>query len=185
MKDFLVISLFLFSATIQAQLDDQNRVTSIVDSSAAPDVVLTQSFIVDTPLELVWDAYTTGEGWEMWAAPLAQVNLTIGGKIRTNYNPNASLEDSTTNTLTIVNYVPLKLLTLQADVTKNWPVFMQKDHKRLFNVIVFEEINERQTKVISYGIGYTTDPDYMELMNYFIPANEGLLNKLITVLEIK
>ncbi len=42
---------------------------------------------------------------------------------------------------------------------------------------------EERTRIRSYGIGYRDTPDYQQLMDFFVPANEGLIAKLIEVLE--
>jgi uncharacterized protein YndB with AHSA1/START domain len=133
----------------------------------------------------VWDAYTTKEGWENWSVPMAEVDLKIGGTIKTNYNPNGQIGDSKTIVTHIINYVPMRLITLQAEITENFPEFMKKEASNFYNVIYFDEVEPGRTNVKSFGIGYRNTPKYMNLMEFFIPANEGLLIKLISYLEGK
>ncbi len=161
----------------------QNRVLSIIDSTDAGNMVLTQSFEINVPLDSVWNAYTTEQGWKNWAAPLAQIDFKINGIIQTNYNERGAIGDDATITLHVVNYIPKRMLTLQAELTENFPEFMKKDEKELFNMVVFEEISPLKTKVISYGIGYKNNEKYKSLMKFFIQGNAQSYANLISYLE--
>lgn len=177
---------FLIPVVLTAQDHDsegQNRVISKIDSTRTPELVLIQEFTVKAPLKNVWNAYTTKKGYEKWAVPLAEIDLKVGGTIKSNYNPAGAIGDSTTIVTHIINYVPDQLITLQAEITDNFPEFMKKEADDFYNVIYFRETNEGHTHVKSFGIGYKNTPKYLELMNYFIPANEMTLMKLITYLE--
>ncbi len=79
--------------------------------------------------------------------------------------------------------MPKRLLTLQAEITDNFPEFMKDDANDFFNVIYFDELENGHTNIKSFGIGYKNNPKYLSLMNYFIPANEKLLMNLILYLE--
>ncbi len=60
---------------------------------------------------------------------------------------------------------------------------MKEDADDFFNVIYFNEVEKGLTSIESYGIGYKNDSKYLSLMQYFIPANEMTLMKLITYIE--
>lgn len=162
---------------------EQKRVVSTIDFTRTPELVLIQEFTVDAPIDSVWNAYTTKEGWESWAVPMAEVDLKVGGFIKTNYNIEGKIGDSTTIVTNIINYVPNRLITLQAEITNNFPDFMKKEAKDFFNVIYFDETESGMTNVKSFGIGYKNNPKYLSLMEYFIPANEKTLMSLIQYLE--
>lgn len=162
---------------------EQRRVVSKIDSTMTPELVLIQEFTVKAPIESVWNAYTTKTGWESWAVPIAEIDLKVGGFIKTNYNKSGKIGDSTTIVTHIINYVPKRVLTLQAEITDNFPEFMKQEEKDFYNVICFDESEAGYTRVQSYGIGYKNIPKYLSLMNYFIPANEQLLMGLIDYLE--
>ena len=181
MKEIVIGIMCIF--TFSYAFGQDKRVISTIDSSHTPELVLIQEFTVQSPIDRVWHAYTTREGWETWAAPMADIDLKVGGLIRTNYNPNGVIGDSTTITTHIVNYVPKRLLTLQAEITDNFPEFMKDDAKDFYNVIYFSTLDNGDTNVKSFGIGYKNHPKYLTLMNYFIPANEKTLLKLIAHLE--
>jgi uncharacterized protein YndB with AHSA1/START domain len=159
------------------------EVRSEVVKTDTGELVLVQEILIEAPVARVWEAYATSDGWMAWAVPLAEVDLRAGGTIRTHYGADAEIGDPGTITLHIVNYVPERVLTLQAEVSDRWPDVMKEDAGNLMNVIVFEELGESETRVRSYGVGYRDLPAYDELMEFFIPANEGLLSKLKQHLE--
>ena len=157
------------------------QASSHVSRTDANELILIQEVSFSAPVEDVWSAYTTEEGWTAWASPRAEIDLRVGGSIRTAYE--GEIGDSNTNTLHIVNYVPRRVLTLKTDVSSNWPEIMQKDAEKLSNVILFDEIADGVTRIQSFGIGYTDAPEYDQLMNFFIKANEGLYRNLRAYLE--
>ena len=161
----------------------ENRVTSIIDSSHVDNMVLIQSLEINVSLDSVWNAYTTKRGWENWATSIAEIDLRLNGTIKSNYNKEGEIGDESTITLHIRNYVPKRLLTLQAELTNNFPDFMKADEKDLYNVILFEEISPDKTKIISYGIGYKNNEKYMSLMKFFVQGNEQSYLNLISYLE--
>ena len=155
--------------------------TSLVSRTPANELVLKQEVTFAAPVEAVWRAYTTADGWTAWASPKAEIDLRVGGTIRTAYA--GEIGGSDTNTLHIINYVPNRLITLRADVSSNWPEIMQEDADRLSNVVIFDEAPGGGTRVQSYGIGYSDSPEYDQLMSFFIKANESLYENLRAYLE--
>lgn len=187
MKDLILILLPVFmtlSSFGQTDGDlEQKRVFSTIDSTNTPELVLIQEFNINVPIDSVWTAYTTEKGWESWAVAIAEIDFKVGGIIRTNYNKEGKIGDETTITLHVRNYIPQRMITLQAELTKNFPEFMKADERDLYNVILFEEISPNKTKVISYGIGYKNNEKYMSLMKFFIQGNEQSYLNLISYLE--
>ena len=149
-----VVCLPFLGWTQETTPKSENRVHSVIDSSKVNNLVLKQTFVVNVGLDSVWNAYTTKKGWESWATSIAEVDFKINGLIRTNYNKNGKIGDEETISLHIINYIPRRMLTLQAELTKNFPAFMKEDEKNLFNTVLFEELTPTTTKVTSYGIGY-------------------------------
>ena len=160
-----------------------NRIISKIDSSSTKDIVLIQEFYVNVPIDSVWNAYTTKKGWESWAVAKAEVEVKNGGLIRTSYDKNATIGDSSTIVLHVKNYVPKKLITLQAELTGNFPEFMKKDWKNMYNIVHFEATKPTVTKIISYGIGYKNNEKYKSLLKFFIKGNAMSYVNLITYLE--
>ncbi len=183
-KKTLILCLFFLQIShSQNQQTLEKRITSRIDSTYLNELVLIQEFDIHVSVDSVWNAYTTKMGWESWATSLAEVNIKNGGFIRTNYNKNGYIGDSTTIVLHVKNYVPKKILTLQAELTKNFPEFMKDDEKNLYNLVYFKDLGPNRTKVTSYGIGYKNTKKYKSLMKFFIKGNTTSYVNLISYLE--
>ncbi len=184
-----IIFVLLFASPIIFLSAQQNsgyiikRVISSIDSTYENELVLIQKFDINVSLDSVWNAYTTKNGWEAAFVPLAEVNFRIGGTIKTSYNADATIGDSSTIVLHIINYVPQKLITLQAELSSHFPDFMKEDEKNLYNLVYFEAVGTSVTRVTSYGIGYRNNEKYRALMKFFISGNEMSYMNLIKYLE--
>ena len=161
----------------------EDPIQSRIIKTDSKDLVLVQEVLVEASAEKVWNAYTTEEGWKAWASPAVEIDLRTGGTIRSHYGAGARIGDPGTNTIHIVNFVPERLLTLRAEVGDRWPDVMKEDAGHLMNVIVFEPMGAERTRILSYGVGYRDSEAYDELMEFFIPANEGLFLILKDYLE--
>lgn len=174
MKTVLIAVSLLFAATVRAETTDENAsaVTSSVEATAAGDLYMLHSLEIDAPVADVWRAYTTEEGWRSWVAPVIEIDFRVGGLIQSHYTADASIGDPGTIRLHIVNYVPERLLTLQAEITDYWPEFLKSEQDRMFNVVVFDALSDNRTRVESYGLGYTDNQKHRDLMDFFVAANE-------------
>ncbi len=179
----MILSLPWTVLAQQTPNDSPKRIISVIDSSETDNVVLQQSFVINVSLDSVWNAYTTKKRWESWATAIAEVDFKINGRIRTNYYKDGSIGDDETITLHLKNYIPKRMLTLQAELTKNFPKFMKEDEKNLFNIVLFEALTPSKTQVISYGIGYKNNEKYRSLLKFFITGNEQSYLNLISYLE--
>ena len=187
MKNILIIIFAVSFISLSFGQDnsktEEKRVISKIDSTYNNELTLIQEFIVNVSIDSVWNAYSTKKGWENWAVSIADIDFKINGLIQTNYNKDGKIGDDTTITLHILNYVPNRMITLQAEISKNFPEFMKEDEKDLYNVILFEELGVSKTKVTSFGIGYKNNDKYKSLMQFFVKGNEQSYLNLISYLE--
>lgn len=160
-----------------------SRIVSTVETTPTGGRTMIEEVLIDAAVDEVWAAYTTAEGWTGWAASAAEVDLRPGGTIKTHYGAQAEIGDPGTIVLHIVNFVPRRLLTLQAELQDNWPEVMKGDAEHLMNVIVFDALSGDRTRIRSYGVGYGAAPEYDEMLGFFAKANRGLYEKLIAYLE--
>jgi uncharacterized protein YndB with AHSA1/START domain len=180
----LAIALLSWSAARgQGEEGGSSKIESRVQKTEAGELILLHTVSIEAPVAEVWKAYTTSEGYAAWAAPVVEVDLRAGGSIRSHYDPDAKLGDPQTNRLRIVNYVPERLLTLQADVSENWPEILRADAENLYNVILFESPTPDTTRILSYGLGYRDSTEMRGLMGFFEVANATLYEGLIAQLE--
>ncbi|MGB0715832.1 MAG: SRPBCC domain-containing protein [Phycisphaerae bacterium] len=182
----LVMSVCPFALAEPTEKTEDNSTTAIsskIEETKAGELILVETVLIAAPVDKVWAAYTTTAGYTSWAAPVAEIDFRVGGTIRTHYDKDAKIGDPKTNTVRILNYVPRKVLTLQADVSDNWPDIMKEQAEYLYNVILFEKISPNSTRLTSYGLGYRDNPEMRNLMKFFVRANKGLYANLLKAVE--
>lgn len=168
---------------LAAQETAAPAVTSRVQKEANGDIILIHEVIVKAPVATAWKAYTTTEGWQGWVTPNAKVDLRVGGVIRTNYRKSGKLTDADAIVLHIINYVPERVLTLQAELAPHFPAVMKDREKHLYNVVTFQPLPNNQTKVVSYGTGYRDTPELQKMLKFFVEANESTLLEYVKYVE--
>ena len=183
MKPFTFLLFLFFASTVVSQDIYHKRIKNSIDSTQINNLVLIQKFKINVPLDEVWKTYTTKKGWEDVFVAIAEVDFKINGTIKTSYDKNAKIGDSSTIILHVKNYVPNKLITLQAELSPHFPEFMKKDAKDLYNIIYFEDLDTKTTQLTSYGIGYKNNEKYKKLLNFFIKGNTTSYANLIKYLE--
>ncbi len=159
------------------------QATSQTDTLPSGELMLQQEIVINTSVEKVWNAYTTPEGWTKWVTPIVEMDFKINGTIKSHYDSTATIGDKGTIVNHILNYIPKKQITMQAELNENFPAFMIGEEKNLYSIVDFEKMDENQTKLTIYGIGYKNDQQWRELLKFFIQGNEMSLNKLKKYLE--
>ncbi len=133
--------------------------------------------VLDAPLDVVWKAYVTKEGQEAWNVAHAEIDLRIGGKMRTHYSPEGKLGDAGTIENTILALEPGKMLTIQ--VSKAPEKFPFKEAiKNVWHVLYFEEAGPNRTRLRVVGLGYGADDESQKLRAFFEKGNAYTLKKL-------
>ena len=103
-KNTLILLISFFYSSTFSQKDTisiENRIVSTIDSTYKNEIVLIQEFTVNVALDSVWNAFTTKRGWESAFVAIAEIDLKMGGSIKTSYNKNAKIGDNST----IVNHI--------------------------------------------------------------------------------
>ncbi len=185
MGGFLTLTMVVGANDSVIRTDAANEpvITYDLEKSDDGQLIVKETVTVAATIEDVWQAYTTSEGYAQWAAVAAEVDLRPGGSIRATYNVDGDLTGDDINTVHIINFVPERLLTLQAEVSANWPEVLQRDAANLYNVVLFESLEPKKTRITSYGLGYTDSPELRQMMKFFKEANRSLYEKLIASLE--
>lgn len=145
--------------------------------------MLTQEIIINTSVDKIWKAYTDPAEWKKWVTPVVEMDFKINGIIKSHYDSTATIGDKGTIVTHILNYIPNKQITMQAELNENFPEFMKGEEKNLYSIVELEKISEGQTKLTIYGIGYKNEQQWRDLLKFFIQGNEMTLNKLKSFLE--
>ncbi len=133
--------------------------------------------MVTAPVDSVWAALATNEGQESWNVAHADIDLKIGGKMRTHYDPAGRIGDPNTIENIILAFEPRRLLVLQVqNPPEKFPY--KTAIKKMWTVIYFEEAGPSLTKLRLVGTGYGDDEESQKLRSFFEKGNAYTLKKL-------
>jgi len=83
----------------------------------APQGDFARETIINGPTDVVWRLLTTERGLESWLAPQADVDLRIGGLVRTHQDARGRIGDPQTLVNRVLAVEPGRRVTLQVDKT--------------------------------------------------------------------
>lgn len=174
------LSLSVAQAAEPAKFPDWRQYRDVTNSSfveADGDRVLQLSIVVNATPAQVWDAFTTAEGYRAWVAPVAAVDLRIGGDIEASYDPAAKIGGPDNIRNRIVAYVPQRLLSFRnVQAPKALP------HRELFGEIVttleIEDLGAGRARVSLTAVGYGPGEGFDVLYRHFEWGNAYSLNEL-------
>lgn len=141
------------------------------------DTKLVTEAVVDAPVAAVWAAFTTKVGQESWNVAHADIDLRVGGLMRTHYDPKGALGDPGTIENTILCFDPGRMFAIQATrPPANFP--LKEALKGMWTVVYFEPVGADRTKVTAVGLGFGTDADGQKLRGFFEAGNAYTMKKL-------
>lgn len=173
------LSLALASG-VRAQDDAGETPPPHPSAPAAPGEVesdtMSYEIPLDAPLDEVWAAFTTKEGLESWMVPNAEVDLRIGGAIRTNYQAEAEPEHPGTITHNILVVQDKRLLVARTDPPANRPDFAK--FRELRGVWRFEALAPDRTLVVLETVGWGTGEGWDQMRAFMRAGNAMTLQSL-------
>lgn len=147
---------------------------ALTRQAPAPLVV---SEVIGAPAAKVWTAFTTKEGQESWQVAHADVDLRIGGLMRTHYDKAGKIGDENTISNEIISYDPERMLSLRiATPPAKFP--FKEAAKKIWTVIYFDPVDAGHTKVTCKMLGWTDDRDSKTMRGFFESGNKWVLQKL-------
>ena len=137
---------------------------------------------IDANVDDIWDAFTTTDGLKLWVAPLADIDLRVGGKWRANYNKDGKLGDPTTIENTILCYDPKRMLSMKATGFPEGFEF-EAAAKETWSIFYFTPLSESKTKITVVGLGYNDTEQSKKMRSFFATANQYSMNQLRDALK--
>lgn len=145
-----------------------------VATAAEPQV--TEGFI-NLPVGEVWKLFTTADGYRKTGVAHAEVDLRIGGTIRSHNDPKGRLGDPETIVNEILAYEPERMLALR--IRQAPASFPHKEAaSQIWTVIYFNAAGADMTQVRIVGLGYTDDPQSQELRRFLEDGNRATLDRI-------
>jgi uncharacterized protein YndB with AHSA1/START domain len=154
---------------------------SVVDAGGR---ILSESIIIEAPREQVWRAFATTEGLLKWQAPVAEIDLKVGGHLEASYNPKARIGDPGNIRHEILAYRPGRLIVFRNVQVP--PGFKHgAEFGKVVTVLEFEDAGPGRTKVTCSGVGYQSGQAWDELYKFFHAGNAYVLEALKAHVEGK
>jgi uncharacterized protein YndB with AHSA1/START domain len=144
---------------------------------AADDVAFVNEGIVDAPVAEVWKIWSTSEGYKVLGPALAEVDLRVGGTIRSRYHPDGVLGDSETIENVILAYEPPTMMAIQ--IKKPPATFPFKEAwKKPWTVLTLVPLEDGRTLVRAASLGYGTDEESLAMRRFFEAGNQQTIATL-------
>lgn len=131
---------------------------------------------VEGAIDDVWAAFTTKEGIESWMVPIAEVDLRIGGTIKTNYNKSAGIGGPGTIVHHILSLEPMRMISSRFDAPENAQAV--KIAEKAWGITYFDSLAPKKTRVTVVACGYGEGPEWDTARAFFEKGNDYTLEKL-------
>jgi uncharacterized protein YndB with AHSA1/START domain len=171
-------SLLLFATVSGSPVE----AAELVDISGARSQQFTLE-VAATPAEL-WHAFTTAEGWKMWAVPAAWVRSSSPLVIETSYDPKAQPDGPQNITQQFDRLEPQRRLSFRT--TKAPAGFIGFDtYSKVVSDVTFEPVAPDRTRVRFVTGPFPDTADGRRLYSFFLEGNRSTLEHFAEVYNRK
>jgi uncharacterized protein YndB with AHSA1/START domain len=148
--------------------------------ASAPAAVppLVTEATLHAPVEAAWAILTTAEGWKAFGVAHAEVDLRVGGLVRTHYSPSGRLGDPSTIENTILAYEPHRMFAFRATKAPAGFPFPAEILDRMWTVAELRDLGDGRSRLTLRGHGWTTDPASVRMRAFFERGNEASVRLL-------
>lgn len=148
--------------------------SSVIRANEAP---LVTEGTVNAPVADVWALWTTSAGLRSWMAPLADIDLRIGGLMRVQYDPKGVLGDAKTVENRVLAYEPGRMLAIQvAKAPDDFP--FRSSVGSMWTVLTFTPDGDGRTHLRIVGLGIGSDEPSKKMRSFFAQGNAYTLQLL-------
>jgi uncharacterized protein YndB with AHSA1/START domain len=152
-------------------------VLATLQSSFAGEPQITEA-VINAPIATIWDAFTTADGYRQLGVAQADVDLRIGGRIRTHHDANGRLGDSQSIEQEILAYDPQRMLAVRV-VQAPADLPHREALLKSWTVIYFSSIAGATTHVRMVALGYEDDATAKALRTSIEQGNRQALDLLV------
>ena len=174
-----VLALFLMSELFGHAQTVKN--TSYITQTG--EKVLRLESVLPISRDEAWQLFTTDAQLMKWIAPVAHIELRTCGFILTNYNKTKPLTDSSSIKLDIINYVEHEILTLKVNLNNSFSPKVKAEDGNLQEIIQFEYVSPKQTKVISSMVGWGNGEEWNKTYGFFERGNSWTYEEMLKIYQ--
>lgn len=171
----IAIALFATAAVPAAPAGAASQVTGSRHLLEDGRHAMSQEVIVDAPVDEVWAAISTADGWERWAVPVAWDQS--GEIIESSYDKAAKPGDPTTIRQQILFRAPRRpMLFRTVKAPDGFPDF--DTFSKVTSLFELEPLGDTRTRVRLTGSGYADTEAGRKLLGFFEAGNKQSLEQL-------
>ena len=146
---------------------------SIDVAQTGNEVSFVNEGVINAPIQEVWKALSTSEGYRAAGPALAEVDLRIGGTIRTRYRADGALGDAETIENVILAYEPPTMIAMR--IQKPPASF---PFKEAWTVITLIPIDGTHTRLHGASLGFGNDDESKAMRVFFERGNQQTIESL-------
>jgi uncharacterized protein YndB with AHSA1/START domain len=138
---------------------------------------LVRERVIEAPVEELWRVFSTGAGFTKLGPAQAEVDLRIGGRIRTHYDPQGVLGDEGTIENEILAFEAPRMIAFRiAKAPKGFPFPEAKGST--WTVVTLTDVGAGRTHARIAMLGWSADAESQAMRAFFASGNEWTLRKL-------
>jgi uncharacterized protein YndB with AHSA1/START domain len=144
---------------------------------SAEEVSFVNEGVVEAPVEEVWKIFATSEGYTVLGPALAEVDLRVGGTVRSRYRADGLLGDAETIENTILAYEPPRMMALRiAKTPQSFP--FKNAWKTTWTVLTLAPVADGKTLIRAASLGYGTDEESLAMRRFFEAGNQSVIENV-------
>jgi len=138
--------------------------------------------IVNAPIEDVWRVWSTSDGYKAVGVALAEVDLRVGGFIRSRYGPDGRLGDEQTIENEILAFEPPRMIAIRIHQTPaSFP--FKEAWKQTWTVVTLTPLDGGRTHVRAASLGFGADPESLAKRRFFERGNDQTLKAVASYFD--
>jgi uncharacterized protein YndB with AHSA1/START domain len=146
----------------------------LCSAASADEVSFVNEGVVAAPIEEVWKIFATSEGYKVLGPALAEVDLRLGGTIRSRYGADGTLGDAETIENSILAYEPPTMMALR--ITKTPASFPFKTAwKSTWTVLTLVPVDGGKTLLRAASLGFGADEESVAMRRFFEAGNQSVI----------
>jgi uncharacterized protein YndB with AHSA1/START domain len=132
---------------------------------------------VDAPIDEVWKVWSTSDGYRKLGPAMADVDLRLGGLIRSKYTAEGTLDDEGAIVNRILAYEPMRMIAIQiARPPAGFP--FEEAWRHPWTVITLTPEGASRTHVRVTMLGFGSDEESVRMRTFFERGNAATIDVL-------
>lgn len=161
------------------------KAPDVVDTSfVTPDGQndLQQSVVINAPVAVLWKSFVDAKEFARWNAPVAAIDMRVGGSLEATYNPKHAIGDPDNIKHRVITFLPERLIVFQnVQAPKELP--NADKFQRTVIIVQYEPLGPAKTKVTLSCTGFGADPASQQIYRFFQQDNAEELENWKRVYE--